>query len=610
MSYIRKSIFACAPTTTRGQAVQLGSDPKGENFLYTNGKTVIIRNLANPAVATEYTGHSVQATVARYSPSGYYAASGDIHGNVRIWDTTQEEKILKNEVKVISGKINDIAWDSESKRLIAVGDGKERYGRAFLFDTGSSVGEISGHTKAINSVSIRQQRPFRAATSSDDFSVVFLHGVPYKHNLTIRDHTTFVQGVKFSPDGEKLVTVGSDKKVFLYEGKTGSKLSCLSDDVAADSHKGSIFAVSWSPDGKQLLTSSGDKTAKIWDLEAQKVVQTFGFSDTIDDQQVGNLWEGEYIISLSLSGDINYLDQKSPSPVKVVKGHQKAITAFTKSEDSTLFTGSYDGRIYILLKTGNSFNFDIYLNCAVVGGNTHTNSVTQLASKGKNVVSVGMDDTVRMIDADVKSFGTSVIPTGALPKGIAVSENKIVVATINDIQLISNDKCIFSIKVQSPPGAIAINPACTEIAVGSEDAKVRIYKLNEDKLEEQEETLSSNRGAITTIAYSPNGSLLAVGDSQGKIYVYDANSKTVTISGWVFHTARIYSIAWSPDSLHLVSGSLDTNIYVWSVEKPSDRIAIKGAHQVSVSGVTFLDNSTVSSVGQDACLKTWTLQYP
>ncbi|CAG8553172.1 26236_t:CDS:10 [Dentiscutata erythropus] len=552
-------------TTTRGEAIQLGSDPKGENFLYANGKTVIIRNFANPTIATEYTGHSAHATVARYSPSGYYVASGDIHGNVRIWDVTQEENILKNEVKVISGKISDIAWDSESKRLIAVGSGKERYGRAFLFDTGSSVGEISGHTKPINSVSIRQQRPFRAATASDDFS-----------------------GVKFSPDGERLVSVGSDKKVFLYDGKTGSKVLCLSDIVADDSHKGTIFAVSWSPDSKQLLTSSGDKTAKIWDIESQKVVQTFCFSDTIDDQQVGNIWQGENIISLSLSGDINYLDTKSPSPVKVVKGHQKAITAFTRSEDSTLFTGSYDG----------------------LGGNSHTNSVTQLSSQGNKVVSVGMDDTVRMIDVDVKSFSTPVVPTGALPKGVAVTENKIIIATINDIQLISNDKCISNIKVSSPPGAIAINPTSTEIAVGCEDQKVRIYKLNEDKFEEQGDKLSSGRGAITAIAYSPNGSLLAVGDSQGKIYVYDTGSKEVKISEWCFHTARIYSIAWSPDSLHLVSGSLDTNIYVWSVEKPSSRIAIKGAHQVSVSGVTFLDNNTVSSVGQDACLKTWALQHP
>ena len=29
--------------------------------------------------------------------------------------------------KIIAGRINDLAWDGESKRIIAVGDGKERY---------------------------------------------------------------------------------------------------------------------------------------------------------------------------------------------------------------------------------------------------------------------------------------------------------------------------------------------------------------------------------------------------------------------------------------------------------------------------------------------------
>jgi len=95
MSYVRKSIFACAPATVRGQSVQLGSDPKGENFLYANGNSIIIRNLANPAISNEYVQHSAATTVARYSPSGYYIASGDIHGNVRIWDATQPEQILK-----------------------------------------------------------------------------------------------------------------------------------------------------------------------------------------------------------------------------------------------------------------------------------------------------------------------------------------------------------------------------------------------------------------------------------------------------------------------------------------------------------------------------------
>jgi WD repeat-containing protein 1 (actin-interacting protein 1) len=50
----------------------------------------------------------------------------DVAGNVRIWDTVGEEQILKSEIKAISGRITDIAWDSESKRIIAVGEGKER----------------------------------------------------------------------------------------------------------------------------------------------------------------------------------------------------------------------------------------------------------------------------------------------------------------------------------------------------------------------------------------------------------------------------------------------------------------------------------------------------
>lgn len=139
----------------------------------------------------------------------------------------------------------------------------------------------------------------RAATASDDFTVVFFHGPPFKQKTTIKDHSGFVQGVKFSPDGSNLATVGSDKKVrdeyllyfyvfncllitismiffiklFLYEGEGGEKLVDLSKVVGKDSHNGGIFAVSWSPDSKQLLTSSGDKTVKLWDVEAQKVVQ-------------------------------------------------------------------------------------------------------------------------------------------------------------------------------------------------------------------------------------------------------------------------------------------------------------------------------------------------
>lgn len=51
-----------------------------------------------------------------------------------------------------------------------------RFGHAFMMDSGSSTGEISGHSKTVNAVSIRQQRPYRAATSGDDSVIVFFTG--------------------------------------------------------------------------------------------------------------------------------------------------------------------------------------------------------------------------------------------------------------------------------------------------------------------------------------------------------------------------------------------------------------------------------------------------
>lgn len=69
---------------------------------------------------------------------------------------------------------------------------------------------------------------------------------------------------------------------------------------------------------------------------------------------------------------------------------------------------------------------------------------------------------------------------------------------------------------------------------------------------------SKNRGTITQVSFSPDGNLLAAGDSNGKIVLYSISDGTVKTAAWAFHTARIASIAWSPSGTHAVSGSLDT----------------------------------------------------
>jgi WD40 repeat protein len=84
------SVLAASPATTRGQPTPLSADPKGERIAYASGKSVFLRSIDNPAVSKQYTQHTANTTVARFSPSGFYVASGDVSGTVKVWDCAGE----------------------------------------------------------------------------------------------------------------------------------------------------------------------------------------------------------------------------------------------------------------------------------------------------------------------------------------------------------------------------------------------------------------------------------------------------------------------------------------------------------------------------------------
>lgn len=89
-----------------------------------------------------------------------------------------------------------------------------------------------------------------------------------------------------------------------------------------------FLQISWSPDSSQLLSASGDKTAKIWDVGANSIVSTFNMGSNVLDQQLGCLWQKDHLLSLSLSGYINYLDKNNPDkPLRVIKVSETYIVA-------------------------------------------------------------------------------------------------------------------------------------------------------------------------------------------------------------------------------------------------------------------------------------------
>ncbi|KAJ7359560.1 WD40-repeat-containing domain protein [Mycena albidolilacea] len=599
MSFKQTSLFPPNPTTARGVSTKLSAHK--DKIIYSNGKAVIIRDLNNPLQAIAYTGHVQNTTVARISPSGYYCASADALGTVRVWDTVGEEQILKGEYKVLAGKINDLEWDGESKRIIAVGDGREKFGHAFMFDSGSSTGEISGHNKAINAVAIRHQRPFRAATAADDASIVFHQGAPYKYDKTIRTHTKFVQDVRYAPSGDHFASVGSDSKIFLYDGKTGETVAEFTDSP----HKGSIMASSWSPDSKFLATSSADCTVKLWDVETRKATTTWSLGAGVNNQQMGNVWSREAdIVSLSLSGDLNVFDHRvGDKPARVVTGPQKTITAVAPSSASTFLAGAADGRVVEYTTASGE--------AVPVGGEGHTSLIVDLAaaSDGK-VFSAGYDDRVREIGA--ASFSAASISTAAQPKAIAVAaDGTVFVVEAGGVEAIRNNQKVAHLPTKYVPSAVGTTAAL--VAVGGEDQKIRLHEWSGTALKEVA-LLEGNKGVVSSLEFSPDGALLAAGDSSGRIALFDVKEKKLITARWSFHSARVNSLSWTSDSKHCASGSLDTHVYVWSVENPTRNIALKNAGPGGVNAVLWVGGGagkggTLASAGADGCVRVWEVVF-
>lgn len=598
MSAELKSTYGSLPVVERTTPVHLGGDPKGKNFLYCNGTAVYIRDIENPSICEIYNQHQFNTTVARYSPSGYYIASADITGNIRVWDTVNKEHILKSELRPFAGPIKDLCWGPENKRIMACGQGNEKFAHVMMWDSGSSLGQIDGHTKTVNSCALRQSRPYRAVTAGEDFKNNFYQGPPFKFNKMNEDHSRYVNCVRFSPSGEKYITCGSDFKMFMYEGKTGEKIGLLGGDKA---HDGAVLSCSF-VDDNTLLSCSTDKTVKLWDIEKNTAVTTFTFGKDVEYQQLGVLAQGDHWLSVSLNGQINYLDKNAPdSPLRTLSGHSVTITDLAIQDADTYYSASYDGRI-CAWKHGEATRYE--------GTGGHTNEVVAMGLDGDQLVTIGKDDTIRSTPAESRDFGaTTSASLDSIPKGLGVGKGVSVVAGNNEVSLYRSGKIVSRVTTDHENLCAAVSPDGKVCAVGGKDNVLRLYAIVGDSLN-LKESVTTHAGEVSCVAFSPDGKYVASGDSDRKIIVHDALTGKKEISGWCYHTARVSTMQWSPDSVLLASGGLDGSIIIWSTTEIRSRIHLKHAHKGGVTAVRFVDNDTVAAAGVDSSITTWAITRP
>lgn len=598
--------YACVPSTERGRGILISGDPKSNSILYCNGRSVVIRYLDKPLEVSVYGEHAYQATVARFSPNGEWIASADVSGTVRIWGT-HNDHVLKKEFRVLSGRIDDLQWSPDGQRIVACGEGKGKsFVRAFMWDTGTNVGEFDGHSRRVLACAFKPTRPFRIITCGEDFLVNFYEGPPFKFKLSHRDHSNFVNCVRFSPDGSKFISVSSDKKGMIYDGKTGMKIGELSPE---DGHKGSIYAVSWSPDSKQVLTASADKSAKVWEIsedgsgKVKRTLRSIG-SGGVDDMLVGCLWQNNHLVTFSLGGTISLFFASDPDKDPLLlSGHMKSVTSLSvlkRNNQNVILSSSYDG---LMVKWIQGVGYSGILE------RKEQSQIKCFAAVEDEIVSSGFDNKILRVSLNGDQCGEQTsIDIGSQPKDLSLalsSPELAFVSTDSGVVMVRGTKVVSTITLGFAVTASTIAPDGTEAIIGGQDGKLHVYSIKGDTLTE-EALLEKHRGAINVIRYSPDLSMFASGDLNREAVVWDRASREVKLKNMLYHTARINYLAWSPDCNMVATGSLDTSVIIYEVGKPaSSRTTIKGAHLGGVYGLGFTDEYTVVSSGEDACVRVW-----
>ena len=136
---------------------------------------------------------------------------------------------------------------------------------------------------------------------------------------------------------------------------------------------------------------------------------------------------------------------------------------------------------------------------------------------------------------------------------------------------------------------------------------VKLHNVNFQNADLAKSVFAETFGGVLSVAFSPNGKLLALGDTNGEIRLYQVvdGQQILTCKG---HTNWVVSLAFSPDGRTLASGSTDFTVKLWDVSTAQCLQTLQG-HDNEVWSVAFSpDGNMLASASDDQTIKLWSIR--
>lgn len=392
---------------------------------------------------------------------------------------------------------------------------------------------LIGHTTRVNSIAYSPDGETIATTGWHRDNTVRLWNAQTGQNIfTSRMQMPWDTFVIFSPGGTTYAAAAADNTVHLWNGKTGNH------KITLTGHTKQVACAAYSPDSQTIATGSDDGTIRLWHA-------TTGTYKTTLASGVGKVRslvyspDGNTIACGSENGDVQLWDTQTMKLKFTLTGHTRRVKSIAYAPSgNSIATASSDRTVRLWSAiTGESK--------ATLTGYMRINTAAY-SPDSKTIVTGQYNGKVHFWD----------VSTGAL-KNTFIGDRGI----------------IFNI-TYSPDGKTIAVVSSYNDRVLLRDAKTGKHKVTLEHfgLIDTIFLLLQNREYdINSIAYSPDGKTIVTGGDyytveKGTVYLWDARvgiRKRVIFKG----PGAVYTVVFSKDGKRIIAtGDWENKVRVWDAE--------------------------------------------